>query len=127
MSAGLTATIDALIPGDPAPSALGVPDLVARELSEAELQLAAALPPAELERVQPELFERIYRLVIHGYYAHPEVVARLAREWDFHGPPQPRGYADAVEPWNLALLNHGCGGYTPTDAVVPIHDDARQG
>jgi hypothetical protein len=65
-------------------------------------EMTAAL--ARLERDDPVHFLAFWRLAVYGYYSRPEVISAVARDLapDYHGAPQPLGYAHAIPAWDAS-------------------------
>jgi Gluconate 2-dehydrogenase subunit 3 len=76
---------------------------------------------SRLEREDPEFFGQLRALTYAGYYSRPEVVrairANVNGGGDYRGRPQPYGYAEVTEDWDVAELAGGPGSYIPTDDV----------
>jgi hypothetical protein len=76
-----------------------------------------------LENDDAELFAKLRGLVYAGYYSRPEVRSAIATSLeagrDFRGAPQPYGYVDVIEEWDVSLLNRN-GSYLKTDEVEPV-------
>ena len=89
--------------------------------SAAEPERTAAV--TELESAEPELFGRLRALVYAGYYSRPGVRAAIAAQLtaghDFRGAPQPYGYADVIEEWDMDLIKRE-GSYIATEDVVRV-------
>jgi hypothetical protein len=83
---------------------------------------ASAMPEAlaTLERDQPAAFELLRWLVYHAYYGSPTVVDVLrSRGSDYHGAPQPHGYAT---PDGVVLPQHARGAYLQTNEVTDVRN-----
>jgi hypothetical protein len=81
----------------------------------------AAMPDslAALERQQPTAFELLRWLVYHAYYGSPTVVDVLrSRGSEYHGAPQPHGYATND---GIVLPQHARGAYIQTSEVTNVH------
>ena len=69
-------------------------------------------------------FTQLRALVYYGYYSSPVVTEAIRQNLpagrDYHGPPQPYGYAGKVEPWPEDALDHPRGGYIATGDVAPV-------
>jgi hypothetical protein len=74
-----------------------------------------------VERDDPTFFTQLRTLVYYGYYSRPAVTeairANLEAGRDYHGAPQPYGYAASMEDWDLTALPRGRGRYIPTAEV----------
>jgi hypothetical protein len=77
-----------------------------------------------VERDDPIFFGQLRDLVYYGYYSRAAVTdairAHLPAGGDYHGAPQPYGYAGVIEDWDLSRLPRGRGRYIPTDRVRSI-------
>ena len=63
---------------------------------------------ARLEQDDAEFFGQLRSLAYYGYYATTEVTLAIRKNVpagkDYHGPPQPYGYLDTIEPWDPGTL-----------------------
>lgn len=70
------------------------------------------------------LFWKLRELVYFGYYSRPAVTlalrALLPAAHDYHGAPQPAGYAEVIEDWPADRYRDNRGRYTPTEQVRPL-------
>ncbi len=57
-----------------------------------------------LQQEQPEGFQQLWSLAIYGYYSRSETIAAIQRDLApaYHGAPLPRGYVDAMPPWDAS-------------------------
>jgi len=62
-----------------------------------------------LETEDEEFFGQLRSLSYYGYYSMTEVTLAIRKNVpagkDYHGPPQPYGYLDTVEPWDDETLS----------------------
>jgi hypothetical protein len=74
------------------------------------------------------LFWKLRELVYFGYYSRPAVTlalrALLPAARDYHGAPQPAGYAEVIEDWPADRYRDNRGRYTPTEQVRPLDREA---
>jgi hypothetical protein len=77
-----------------------------------------------VERDNPTFFAQLRDLVYYGYYSRAAVTeairAHLEAGRDYHGAPQPYGYAGVIEDWDQSRLPRGRGRYIPTAEVRRI-------
>jgi len=122
--------VDTLIPegdGYPAASQAGVVDYLESRCSPQDVEVLASmcLPAAAaddveahlsaLELAEPDAFLWLKQFVYHGYYGSNLVIGVLnSKGYDYHGAPQPFGYAiEAEQPIPQAKR----GNYIPTQEV----------
>ena len=78
------------------------------------------------ERDDPSFFLELKSLVYYGYYSRPVVTEAIRHNLeagrDYRGAPQPYGYAQCIEDWDMSKLPRGRGRYIPTGEVrrVPV-------
>ncbi len=102
-------------------------DLANLDADERQRRLAA------LERADEGfgLFWKLRELVYFGYYSRPAVTlalrALLPAAGDYHGAPQPAGYAEVIEDWPADRYRENRGRYTPTEQVRPLDREALAG
>jgi hypothetical protein len=94
------------------------------ELGPAFVDADRAIRVAVLQRLEVEtatFFSQLRDLVYYGYYSRPAVIRairdHLEAGRDYHGPPQPYGYADDVEPWGDVIFPTDRRGFTATEDV----------
>jgi hypothetical protein len=77
-----------------------------------------------VERDNSTFFVHLRDLVYYGYYSRPAVTeairANLEAGRDYHGAPQPYGYAETMEDWDVSMLPRGRGRYIPTAEVKRV-------
>lgn len=79
-----------------------------------------------LETADETFFSQLRSLVYYGYYASTEVTLAIRKNIpagrDYHGPPQPYGYLDCIEPWDEEIYSArgGGSGFVETDAVTRV-------
>ena len=60
-----------------------------------------------LEEAEPETFIWLRQFIYHGYYSSHRVIAAMVDHgYDYHGAPQPLGYAITKEP-RIPATHHG--------------------
>ena len=77
-----------------------------------------------VERDKSTFFVQLRDLVYYGYYSRPVVTeairANLEAGRDYHGAPQPYGYVESMEEWDVSKLPRGRGRYIPTAEVKRV-------
>lgn len=81
-----------------------------------------------LETADATFFSQLRSLVFYGYYATTEVTLAIRKNIpagrDYHGPPQPYGYLECIEPWDEEIYGARGGGsgsgFVETDAVTRV-------
>jgi hypothetical protein len=78
----------------------------------------------EIERSEPNFFDRIRDFIYYAYYSQPEVVRainiNLEAGRDYRYSPQPFGYSDNMRDWDKELLSRVRGTYKRTADVVRV-------
>lgn len=79
-----------------------------------------------LETDDETFFGQLRSLVYYGYYSMAEVTLAIRKNIpagrDYHGPPQPYGYLDCIEPWDDEIYDARGGGtgFLATDDVTRV-------
>lgn len=81
-----------------------------------------------LESIEEEdetFFSQLRNLIYFGYYSRPEVIRAINKNLeagrDYHGPPQPYGYAHLIEEWGDTRFPRERGEYVRTEDVAPVN------
>lgn len=79
-----------------------------------------------LQTEDATFFGQLRSLTYYGYYATTEATLAIRKNIpagkDYHGPPQPYGYLDTVEPWDDATLatRGGAADHIATEDVTRV-------